>query len=381
MSKRDYYEVLGIAREASADEVKRAYRKLAMKYHPDRNPDDEEAEEKFKEAAEAYEVLGDEEKRKRYDQFGHAGVEGMGHAGSGFGSMEDIFAAFGDIFGGGGGGGRGSSIFDAFFGGGGRRGGPAPGASLRLNLQVPFRDAVFGTSRTLDINRHEICGTCKGSGAKAGSSPSACPTCQGAGAVRQGQGFFVVQSTCPRCHGAGQVITDPCTECSGGGMKPEQVKLKVKIPAGVEHGSQLRIAGEGEPSRDGGPRGDLYVYIHVEGDSFFERHGDDVVCQVPVTYSQAALGAEIEVPTLEGKAKLKIPAGTQPGDVLRMRGQGVPAGHGSRRGDQLVIAQIAVPKKVSGREKDLLRELAEVETVEANPEHQGFFERLKSLFD
>jgi len=382
MAKRDYYEVLGVEKGANADEIKRSYRKLAMQYHPDRNPDDAEAEARFKEAAEAYEVLSDDEKRGRYDQYGHAGVEGMGHAGAGFGSMEDIFAAFGDIFGGGGGFGGGGSIFDSFFGGGGRRGGgPAPGASLKMGIEVDFREAVFGCTRTIDLSRHELCKACQGTGAKAGTKPKTCPTCGGSGAVRQGQGFFIVQSTCPACGGRGEVIADPCTACHGQGVERKKVTIKVRIPAGIEDGSRLRVGGEGEPSTEGGPRGDLYVYVSIRPDEFFERHGNDVVCKVPISYCQAVLGAEIEVPTLEGKAKLKIPKGTQPNEILRMRSQGVPMGGGSRRGDQLVIVQLAVPRKVSGRQEELLRELAGLETVEVNPETKGFFDRLKKLFD
>ncbi len=378
MSKRDYYEVLGVEKTADGNSIKRAYRKMAMQHHPDRNPGNAEAEVKFKEAAEAYEVLSDRDKRERYDRFGHAGVEGMGHAGAGFGSMEDIFSAFGDIFGGGGGG---ASIFESFFGGGGgRRRGPAQGASLRMGIEVDFRNAVFGCERTIELNRQERCENCGGSGGKAGAEPVACHTCGGLGVVRQGQGFFVVQTTCPTCGGSGRTISDPCGKCGGSGMSPQHVKIKVRIPEGVEDGSRLRVAGEGEPSPEGGPRGDLYVYVNVRPDGFFERHGNDLVCKVPVSYCQAVLGAEIEVPTLTGKVKLGIPAGTQPGDVLRLRSQGVPLGNG-RRGDQLVVVNLTVPKKVKGRQKELLEQLAEVETVEVNHETQGFFERLKSLFD
>lgn len=377
MSKRDYYEVLGIDKDANDDQIKKSYRKLAMKYHPDRNPGDTEAEEKFKEAAEAYEVLSDSEKRQRYDQFGHQGVQGMGHAGQGFSNMEDIFSAFGDIFGGGGGGG---SIFESFFGGGRRRG-PAQGASLKLPLEISFREACFGCEKTIDLNRNEVCGTCSGTGCKPGTRPQTCPTCGGSGAVRQGQGFFVVQTTCPTCRGEGQIISDPCPDCSGQGMKRQKVTIKVKIPPGVEDGNRLRVGGEGEPSREGGPRGDLYVYVQVTPDDLFERHGDDVVCKAPVTYTQAALGAELEVPTLEGKAKLKIPAGTQPGDVLRMRGLGIGP-QGGRRGDQLVLIDLKVPKKISGRHKDLLQELAVIESELGVPEDsKGFFERLKEFFE
>jgi molecular chaperone DnaJ len=381
MAKRDYYETLGVAKGASADEIKKAYRKLAMKYHPDRNQGDAEAEAKFKEAAEAYEILGDDDKRKRYDQFGHAGVDGMGHAGRGFNNMDDIFSAFGDIFGGGGGGG--GSIFESFFGGqpgGRRRGGPEAGASLKMALEIDLREAVFGCSKTIELRRNELCEVCDGSGAKKGTKPVTCPTCQGNGVVRQGQGFFVVQSACPSCGGAGKVIKDPCHACHGAGLVEREAKVTIRLPAGIEDDSSLRVQGEGESSRSGGPRGDLYVYVRVKPDGFFERSGDDLACRVPVSYAQAVLGAELEVPTLDGKARLRIPSGTQPGDVLRMRGKGAP-GQGGRRGDQLVVIQLAVPRKVTGRHEQLLRELAQLETAEVTPEQQGFFDRLKNLFD
>jgi molecular chaperone DnaJ len=372
MAKRDYYEVLGVAKDAGTDDIKKSYRKLAMKYHPDRNPGDKEAEAKFKEAAEAYEVLSDEQKRARYDQYGHAGVEGMGHAGQGFSSMEDIFAAFGDVFGGG-------SIFDQFFGGG-ARGDRNQGASLKLGLEISFREAVNGCAKTIDLKRNETCETCGGSGAKAGTKATTCRLCGGVGIVRQGQGFFVVQTTCPQCQGAGTVVADPCATCRGSGATAKKVTIKVRIPAGIEDGSRLRVSGEGEPGRHGGPRGDLYVYVSVKADPFFERHDQhDVVCKVPVTYAQAALGAEIEVPTLAGTAKLKIPAGTQPGEVLRMRGQGIPTGHGSGRGDQLVVVMVTVPKRVDARSRELLKELGEIE--EASGEQRSFFERIKRMFE
>ncbi|MBA3684794.1 MAG: molecular chaperone DnaJ [Planctomycetes bacterium] len=372
MAKRDYYEVLGVEKGGSVDEIKKAYRKLAMKHHPDRNPGDKDAETKFKEAAEAYEVLSDEQKRQRYDQLGHAGVDGMGHAGQGFHSMEDIFAAFGDVFGGG-------SIFDGLFAGGGRGGGARnQGASLKLGLEITFREAIFGCTKTIDLKRNEPCETCKGSGAKAGTKAVTCTVCAGHGIVRQGQGFFVVQTTCPQCHGSGKFIPEPCPTCRGAGASPKKVTIKVRIPAGVEDSSRLRVAGEGEGGRDGGPRGDLYVYISVKADPFFERHEDDVVCKIPVGYAQAALGAEIEVPTLDGSAKLRIPAGTQPNEVLRMRGQGVP-GRGSARGDQLVVVQVTVPKRTTKRQEELLRELGTIE--DASGEQKSFFDRLKSVFE
>ncbi|HYE07570.1 MAG TPA: molecular chaperone DnaJ [Planctomycetota bacterium] len=366
MAKRDYYEVLGVERGASVDEIKKAYRKLAMKHHPDRNPGDKEAEAKFKEAAEAYEVLSDEQKRGRYDQLGHAGVEGMGHAGQGFHSMEDVFAAFGDVFGGG-------SIFDNLVQGQ-RGGGRNQGASLKLGLEVDFKEAAFGCTKTIDLKRNEPCETCKGSGAKAGTKASTCSMCAGHGVVRQGQGFFVVQTTCPQCHGAGSVIADKCTTCRGAGTQPKKVTIKVRIPAGVEDGSRLRVAGEGEAGREGAQRGDLYVYVSVKPDPFFERHEDDVVCKVPISYGQACMGAEIEVPTLEGAAKLRIPAGTQPNEILRMRGQGFPV-RGGARGDQLVVVTIQVPKKLSARQEELLRELEQIEGPGGT--QKRFFDKFK----
>ena len=371
MAKRDYYEVLGVPKGASTDDIKKSYRKLAMKHHPDRNPGDKEAELKFKEAAEAYEVLSDEQKKNRYDQYGHAGVEGMGHAGQGFSSMEDIFAQFGDIFGGG-------TIFDQFFGGGGRGQDRDQGASLKLGLEISFREAFAGCTKTIDLKRNETCETCKGSGAKPGTKTSACRLCGGAGIVRQGQGFFVMQSTCPQCGGAGKTISDPCRTCDAQGVVPKKVTIKVKIPASIEDGSRLRVAGEGESGHNGGRRGDLFVYVRVAADQFFERHENDVVCKIPVTFTQAALGIEIEVPTLEGKATLKIPAGTQPNELLRMRGLGFNAERGYR-GDQIVVVQITVPKRVSDRARQLMQELRQIE--EQDGEHRGFFDRLKQMFN
>jgi molecular chaperone DnaJ len=377
MAKRDYYEVLGVGRDAGEDQIKKAYRKLAMQFHPDRNPGDKEAETKFKEAAEAYEVLSDSAKRARYDQHGHAGVDGMGHAGQGFGSMEDIFAQFGDVFGG-----RGGMFEELFAGGrgGGGRGGRErnQGASLKLGLEISFREAVAGCTKTIDLKRNETCATCSGSGAKPGTKPTACRLCHGHGIVRQGQGFFVVQTTCPQCGGVGKVVSSPCSACDGQGAKPEKVTIRVRIPPGVEDGTRLRVGGEGEPGRDGGPRGDLYVYVQVRADPFFERHEDDVVCKVPVTYAQAALGAEIAVPTLDGEATLRIPAGTQPGDMLRMRGLGVAESAGGRRGDQIVVVQVQVPRKPSKEQRELIERLGRIEDEQG--EQRGFFERIKSMF-
>lgn len=369
MAKRDYYEILGVAKDADDDTIKKAYRKLAMKHHPDRNPGDKDAETKFKEAAEAYEVLSDEKKRARYDQMGHAGVDGMGHAGGGFNSMEDVFAQFGDVFGGG-------RLFEQFFG---QRGGDrGQGASLKLPLEISFREAAFGCSKTIDLKRNETCETCNGSGSKPGTKPTVCRLCSGAGMIRQGQGIFIVQTTCPQCGGAGKVIADPCTTCGGEGAKPKKITLKVRIPPGTDDNSRLRVAGEGEPGRDGGPRGDLYVFVGVTADPFFERHNNDVVCKVPLTYAQAAMGAEIDVPTLEGQATLRIPSGTQPSDLLRMRGLGIPDPENGRRGDQIVVATIQVPKRLSDRQKELLRELGEIE--ERSGEQRSFFDKIKKMF-
>jgi molecular chaperone DnaJ len=372
MAKRDYYEVLGVGKDAGDDDIKKAYRKLAMKFHPDRNPGDKEAETKFKEAAEAYEVLSDGQKRKRYDQMGHAGVDGMGHAGQGFGSMEDIFAQFGDVFGGGGRGG----MFEELFGGG-RGQARNQGSSLKLGLEITFREAAFGCTKTIDLKRNETCKTCSGSGAKPGTKPTACRVCNGHGIVRQGQGFFVVQTTCPHCGGVGKVVSSPCADCDGEGAKPEKVTIRVRIPAGVEDNTRLRVGGEGEPGRDNGPRGDLYVYVTVKADPFFERHEDDVVCKVPVTYAQAALGAEIDVPTLDGEATLKVAPGTQPNDLLRMRGLGI-AGNGGRRGDQIVVVQVSVPKKPTKEQRELIEQLGRIE--DAQGEQRSFLDRIKSMF-
>lgn len=375
MAKRDYYEVLGVGKDAGADEIKKSYRKLAMQFHPDRNPGDKTAEGKFKEAAEAYEVLSDEQKRRRYDQLGHAGVDGMGHAGGGFSSMEDIFQQFGDVFGGGRGGG---SIFEQMFGGGGGGRERNQGASLKLGLEITFREAVTGCTKTIDLKRNETCKTCGGSGAKPGTKPVSCRVCHGHGIVRQGQGFFVVQTTCPHCGGVGKVVGSPCADCEGQGARPEKVTIRVRIPAGVEDSTRLRVAGEGEPGRDGGSRGDLYVYVSVKADPFFERHEDNVVCKIPVTYAQAALGAEIAVPTLDGEATLRIPAGTQPGELLRMRGLGIGDGSGGRRGDQIVVVQVTVPKKLAKEQRELVERLGKIEDEQG--EQRGFFDRIKSMF-
>jgi molecular chaperone DnaJ len=377
--KRDYYEVLGVKREASADELKKAYRKIAFKTHPDRNPGDDEAERQFKEAAEAYEVLSDEQKKARYDRFGHAGLSGAGGGGPQFSSFESIFEAFGDIFGGGGGGGG----FGDFFGGGGGGGtrGGSRGASLKVQLEVSFIEAAQGTDRTIEIRREEECGDCKGSGAKEGSKPTACVMCGGRGQVQQTQGFFSLRTTCPRCRGEGRIIGDPCDGCSGAGTKAARREITIRIPAGVEDGTRMRLSGEGDAGTRGGGRGDLYVFISVLPHEFFERQGDHLVCEVPITFAQAALGATIEVPTLEGRQNLEIPRGTQTGRVFKLAGRGFKSLRGRGRGDEMVRVVLETPRTLSQRHEELLRELAELDKTEVSPRRRSFLDKIKSFFD
>ena len=378
MAKRDYYEVLGVGKDATQEEIKRKYRKLAMKYHPDKNPGDKEAEEKFKEAAEAYEVLHDNDKRARYDRFGHQGVTGGANSGGAeFSNFEDIFSHFSDIFGGGG------SVFDGIFGGMGGGGGGRrvhPGNSLKCRVNITFKESAFGCSKTIELNRNELCDKCNGSGAAEGATPKRCPTCGGSGQVHQTQGFFSVQTTCPKCHGEGQVIDNPCKSCSGMGVKPKTVRIKVSIPAGVEDGTRLRIPDEGEPSTNGGPRGDLFCYIFVAEDEFFHRNADDVVCEIPITVAQAALGAEIEVPTLKGKAKVKINKGTQSGQIYRLRGQGFPSMRGYGNGDGIIQITVEIPKKLSRRQEELYRELATLDDTNVSSKRKSVMETIKNYF-
>lgn len=370
-SKRDYYEVLGVSRDASADEIKKAYKKLAIKYHPDRNQGDEEATDKFKEASEAYEVLSNDEKRARYNRFGHEGVRGAA-GGGGFQDVGDIFDVFGDLFEGFGlGGGRRRR-------GGGRR--PTQGDSLKTRVSIDLIEAARGCTRTLEITRRESCQTCSGSGAKPGSSPSECDYCGGAGQIVQSQGFFRMQTTCPACRGEGKVIHDKCSDCRGEGKIPEAVKLDVKIPAGVDTGMTLRLTSEGEPGSNGGPRGDLYVEVHVEEHHFFQREGKHLICEVPISYTQAVLGADIEIPCLEGKTTHHIYPGTQPGELIRIRGGGMPDPRGSMPGDLVLRIVLEVPKKISGDQEELLRELAELEHANVSPHRKSFFEKVKDWF-
>jgi molecular chaperone DnaJ len=371
-TKRDYYEVLGVSRDAGGDEIKKAYKKLALKYHPDRNQGDDEAVNKFKEAAEAYEVLGNDEKRARYNRFGHQGVQGSaGRGGGGFNDINDIFDVFGDLF-------------DGFgMGGGRRRGGgrrPTQGDSLKTRLEIDLLEAAKGCEKVVEIRRKESCSTCAGSGAKPGSSADSCDYCGGHGQVVQSQGFFRVQTTCPACKGEGKVIRDKCSDCSGAGKIPESVKLDVKVPAGVDTGMTLRLSDEGEAGTLGGPRGDLYVEIVVREHNLFDRDGPDLICEVPISYTQAVLGADIEIPCLEGKTQHHIYAGTQPGEIIRIRGGGMPDPRGGRSGDLLLRVILEVPKKIDAEQESVLRELAELEHAAVSPHRSSFFDKLKEWF-
>ena len=369
--KPDYYEVLSISRTATASEISTAYRKMAIKYHPDKNPGDEEAISKFKLAAEAFEVLNDTDKRARYDRYGHAGLSGGAGAGN-FTDVEDIFSAFGDMFG---------DLFGGGGGGGRRRGRRVRrGADVRADVTLTLFEAAHGTEKTISFRRQEKCEDCDGSGAKPGTEKSKCSYCGGHGQVVQTSGIFRMQTACPACGGEGEEIRNPCELCKGSGRMPKKVSTTVKIPAGVDSGTQLRISGEGEPGPNNGPAGDCYCFITVEDHPLFERDGQHLICRVPVTYSQAALGAMIEVPTLDGKEELELPPGTQSGQVFRLRGRGMPDPRHHGVGDILVQANIEVPKRLTKDEEELLRKLAEVEKASVSPHRKNFFERLKDYF-
>ncbi len=364
--KRDYYEVLGVARNASQKDIASSYRKLALKFHPDANPGDEAATEQFKEAAEAYEVLGDADKRARYDRYGHAGVEGGAH----FTEVEDIFEAFGDIFSGG--------LFGDLFGGrrrGGRR--RRRGADVRCDVTLDLEQAARGITQSVSFARSKPCEKCSASGVMPGSQPETCRRCGGHGQVVQAAGFVRVQTTCPGCQGRGQIVTNPCEACRGNGFVPATVSIEVAIPAGIDDGMRVRLPGEGEPSPDGGPAGDCYCFVHVRRHRLFQRDGNNLILQLPVTYSQAALGAELEVPTLDGPEQLTVPGGTHSGDVFRLRARGVPDPRDGRQGDLLVQVLIDVPKKLSREQETLLRELAELEHAQVTPHRKSFLEKLK----
>ncbi|KJS30090.1 MAG: molecular chaperone DnaJ [Desulfatitalea sp. BRH_c12] len=348
--KRDYYEVLGVGKSASDSDLKTAYRKLALQYHPDRNPGDQAAEENFKEAAEAYEVLRDPRKRQIYDQYGHQGLEGSGF--SGFGGFEDIFSSFGDIF-------------EDFFGfstrGRGGRSRAQRGADLRYDLSISFMEAAFGVETTIDLDKHETCARCEGRAVEPGTHAETCPHCRGAGQVGRSQGFFTIRTTCPQCRGAGQIIPNPCSACNGSGQTLVHRTVSVKIPAGVDDNSRLRLSNEGQAGAMGGPPGDLYVFIHVKPHDFFRREENDVICQIPISFIQATLGDQIVVPTLNGEKTLEIPRGTQYGDVFRFRGEGIPSLRTGRPGDMIVQVTIKTPTNVNKKQEALLREFAQLD--------------------
>jgi molecular chaperone DnaJ len=376
VSKRDYYDVLGVGKSASDSEIKSAYRKLALQHHPDRNPGNKSAEEKFKEAAEAYSVLADEDKRARYDRFGHAGVSG--NAGSGPGFDPTIFADFQDIFGG---------LGDIFGFGGGRRGGPQRGADLRYDLEIEFEQSAKGVDTAIQIPRRETCEACKGSGAAPGSSPTTCPQCRGTGQLRYQQGFFTVARTCGQCRGAGKIITNPCTTCHGGGIVERTRKLTVKIPAGIATGQRLRLSGEGEAGSLGGPPGDLYVVIIVREHEFFQRDGNDLHLVMPVHFTTLALGGELTVPSIDGQETVKIPEGTQTGTTFKVRSRGMPDVSGRGKGDLLVTVQASTPKKLTKDQKKLLEQLAEtLPPLKGRPAStedagdRGIFDKVKDIF-
>lgn len=373
-SKRDFYEVLGVDRNVSEADLKKAYRRLAKQYHPDLNPGDKVAEAKFKEVNEAYEVLSDPQKRSRYDQFGHAGVDPNGFSGTGAGFGDFDFGGIGDIF-------------ESFFGGSGfghssrRRSGPQKGADLKYAMEITFEEAAFGVEREINISRHEKCSACGGSGAKAGTSPTTCHKCNGTGQIQYKQstpfGQFVNVKTCDACGGEGKIITNPCPTCSGSGKVKKNVKIKLNIPAGIDDGQIMSLRGEGDPGSRGGPAGDLFVTIRVKAHPIFKRQGNDVTCEIPITFVQAALGAELEVPTLDGKVRYTMPEGTQTGTIFRLKGKGIPYLRGNGRGDQYIKVEIDVPKKLSERQKEILKQFAETTGDEVYERRKGFFDKMK----
>jgi molecular chaperone DnaJ len=363
-TKRDYYEVLGVAREADDEEIKRSYRRLAMQYHPDRNVGDTDAEARFKEAAEAYEVLRDPEKRHRYDRYGHAGLEGMNvpH----FGNAQSVFDLFGDIFG---------DIFGQRM-----RHGPQRGRDRKVEVDLELTEAFRGCTKTVTISREEICGDCGGNGCRRGSRPTRCGRCNGQGSFTQSQGFFRIQQTCRSCGGSGLVVTDPCTACTGTGRVTAKRTISVTIPPGVDTGDALTVRGEGEAGDPGAPRGDLYCIVRVREHALFQREGPHLVCQVPITFSQAALGAELEIPTLEGTITHALKRGTQSGEVLKIAGRGMPSVRGGRRGDLLVQVVVATPRTLTKRHEELYRELAELDQKHVSPERKSFLDKLRQFF-
>jgi len=371
VSKADYYEVLGVSRDASDQELKSAYRKQALRYHPDRNPGDHTAEEKFKEASEAYQVLSDADKRAAYDRYGHAGVGAAGAGGfGGFSGSVDLGDIFGDLFG------------EMFNVGGGQQRATRQrrGDDLRFDLAINFEDAIFGVETEVKIRRFEACGTCHGTGSSSGRGPVTCPQCQGRGQIRYQQGFFSVARTCSACGGAGTIVSDPCTTCRGDTRTHKEIKLTVKVPPGVEEGTRIRYGGEGDAGRFAGPTGDLYIVLSIRAHDFFVRDGHDLRCVIPISFPQAALGAEIEIPAVDGEVTLKVPEGTQSGKELRVRGKGVPYLNEKGRGDLVVKVLVQIPKKLTRAQRDLVAQLAESLAVENKPTSHGLLDKMKDLF-
>lgn len=379
--KEDYYELLGVSKQATQDELKKAYRKMAVKYHPDKNPGNKEAEENFKKVSEAYEVLKDEQKRAAYDRYGHAAFSGGGGGAGAGGPFHDPFDIFSEVFGGGGGGG---SIFEEFFGGGGGgrgRGGAARGSDLRYDLEIDLEEAAKGVEKEISFRKPTACAKCSGSGAEPGSGVTTCSTCAGHGQVTASKGFFSVRQTCPTCHGSGQKIEKPCRACNGEGRVNETTKIKVKVPPGVDTGSKLRSAGNGEAGTHGGAAGDLYIVLHVRDHEIFDRQEENLYCEIPIKFTLATLGGTIEVPTLTSKASLKIPAGTQSGTTFRLKGKGMPSLRGGYYGDQMVRVKIEVPKSLTSEQKEKLEEFALACGDADDDEPEGFFEKAKKIFD
>ena len=374
MKKEDYYVILEVKREATSEELKRSYRRLAVKYHPDKNPGDKAAEDKFKAAAEAYEVLSDPQKRQRYDRFGHEGLRGV--ESRGFGNFEDIFDAFGDIFGGGGGGG----IFEEFFGGGSRTRATKRGASLRCDIVLDFVEVASGAEKTLELTKRSFCEECRGTGARKGTSPVTCPYCNGKGEIHQRQGFFTLRTTCPKCKGGGKIIETPCNRCHGNGLYPKKSKIKVSVPAGIEDGTRLRISGQGESGENGAHPGDLYCDIHVRPHPIFKRQDNDIICEFPITFTQAALGCNIDAPTVAGKCmEVKVPAGTQSGDIISVKGEGFPNVRGFGKGNLLIHVIVETPTRLTPQQEQLLREFSELEHKNVTPKRKGFLKKLKDF--
>lgn len=368
MEEKDYYTILGVSRDASQEEIKKAFRRLVHEHHPDKHKGDKEQEERFKRVNEAYEVLKDPDKRAKYDRFGYAGA-GTGYGESGFGA--DFGGDFQDLFG---------DVFSEFFGAR-RRAAPERGADLRYDLEITFEEAAFGTEKTIKIPKTVACSTCGGSGARAGSTPITCPNCKGAGQVRFQQGFFSISRPCTACAGTGQMVKDPCTDCVGSGKKRETKDISVKVPPGVDTGSRLRVAGEGEAGERGGPAGDLYIVLIVKPHEIFTRKDDDIICEVPISFAQAALGGEIEVPSLGGPVKVKIPESTQSGKVFRVKHKGIASLHSGRRGDLKVVVKVETPTKLSKKQKDLLEEFARESGEDTTPLRKNFFSKVKEIFE